>query len=91
MYTKEEIKSKLNDGVCKFVFTKKDGTERTMSGTTNLAFIPSEKHPKQIDESSPDYKPRKVAENTISVYDVDSDGWRSFIFDNLVEFDGERI
>ena len=91
MFSKEELKSKLQDGIHSFVFTKKDGTERGMNGTTNLTYVPTEKHPKQIDESAPDYKPRKVSENTISVYDVDADGWRSFIFDNLVEFDGERI
>lgn len=49
-------------------FIKKDGTERVMKCTKNIANIPSDMHPKN-----------EIAESTaIRVFDLENQGWRSF-------------
>lgn len=72
-------------------FIKKDGTERVMKCTTNMLLIPEDKHPKKIDESSPDYKPRKVNESVIPVFDMEKSEWRSFTKDSLVSVNNTSI
>lgn len=72
-----------------FTFKKKDGSERVMRGTTNLDLIPVSKHPKSITEGTD--STRKVNDSVIAVFDLDAEEWRSFIIDNLVEFDGVKI
>jgi len=52
-------------------FTKKDGTEREMICTLNPDVIPK----KEITEGK---KERKKSENTMVVYDVVANDWRSF-------------
>lgn len=52
-------------------FTKKDGTEREMICTLNPDVIPKV-------EITEDKKERKKSENTMVVYDVVANGWRSF-------------
>ena len=54
-------------------FVKKDGTERVMKCT--LKDIPADKMPKGTN--------KKGSEEAIAVYDLDSDGWRSFRFDSV--------
>jgi len=52
-------------------FTKKDGTERVMQCTLKPNLLPK----KEIKE---DKAPRKQSENTIAVYDLEANAWRSF-------------
>lgn len=75
---KELVQRTLSEGnTIEVVFTKKDGTERTMRCTTNLNDVPSEKHPNggYVDRSD-------VAKR---VFDVDLQDWRSFRWDSLKE------
>ena len=58
----------LEKCVVKFQFQKVDGSIRESIGTTNLKFIPLDKHPKN---------PSKVSDNTIVYYDLESGGWKS--------------
>jgi len=81
----------LNEREVKFTFLKKDGSERMVRGTTNLTYVPSEKYPKIQNEADPDYKPRKVNESVVSYFDLDIGEWRTFIKDNLIEFDGIKL
>jgi hypothetical protein len=83
-----DYKEILHERVVVFTFKKKDGSERVMRGTTNLDLIPASKHPKSVTEGAEGT--RKVNDSVIAVFDLDADEWRSFIIDNLVEFDGVK-
>jgi len=52
------------------VFTKKDGTERTMHCTRNMNAIPQDKHPKGAG--------RQKSQWTMVVFDIEKGEWRSF-------------
>lgn len=51
-------------------FTKKDGTERTMHCTRNMAAIPDDKHPKGSGKVK--------ANHLIVAFDIEKSEWRSF-------------
>ena len=65
------LKGMLKVDVATVTFTKKDGTDRVMKCTLNPDQLPAA----QITEGK---KERKVNEDVIAVYDVESKGWRSF-------------
>lgn len=76
----DSLKQNLHRGLVKVVFIKKDGTDRTMLATLNEELIPEDKRPKGTG--------KKVENgNTIAVYDVEADGWRSFNYDTVKEVD----
>ena len=62
-------------------FTKKDGTERTMLCSLMENIIPDEKKPKNVNRNKP--------QESIAVFDLEKQEWRSFRFDSVksVEFD----
>lgn len=62
------------------VFTKADGTERTMKCTLDPALLP-----KQEVKESTDKPARKHNENILPVYDVEAEGWRSFRIKSIKE------
>lgn len=62
-------------------FTKSDGTERVLRGTRNFANIPLSMYPKQ--ESLPSV----VNENTVCVFDLDINEWRSFRKDSVKSYE----
>lgn len=75
---KDVLKQKLHEQIVKVVFTKKDGSTRTMMATLKEEFIPQDKMPKGSG--------RKVAnDNIFAVFDVEADGWRSFDFETVQE------
>jgi hypothetical protein len=76
----DALKSLLSCGSVSITFTKRDGTERVMKCTNVLADIPEERRP--IGEST-------FSENKdiIRVYDIESEGWRSFRVDSVKSFD----
>ena len=64
-----DLKASLKLGkTIKVVFIKKDGTERTMIGTTNMERIPKVDHPKTERASSPGIQ---------RIYDLEIGEWRS--------------
>lgn len=82
----------LLEGHVTVLFTKKDGTLRTMNCTKQLALIPQEKHPKpKIDSTSDDGSfqivqvqvPRERDPQLITVFDVDKQEWRSFRYTTI--------
>ena len=79
----EWIKNSLKENVVTVTFTKKDGNERIMHCTLDPAKLP----PAQI-VTEENKTPRKVSENTMAVYDIDNQGWRSFRWDSVrkIEF-----
>jgi hypothetical protein len=76
----EDLSHYLHKGVVKVIFTKKDGTERTMMATLNEELIPEDKKPKGTGK-------KKDNGETVAVYDVEADGWRSFNIDSIKEVD----
>ena len=69
---REYVYKQLATGNVEVLFTKKDGTERKMLCT--LTNIPTEHQPKSETEYS---------ENTIRVFDIEKQGWRSFRLDSI--------
>ena len=69
---RDRIVKDLRLGNVEVLFTKKDGTERKMLCT--LINIPAEHQPKNEIE---------YAENTIRVFDIEKQGWRSFRLDSI--------
>lgn len=83
---KRWLKSHLKYGPVTVVFTKKDGSERTMLCTTNEELIPQVVHETNTNNpiDFPVEKPaRKVNEELMSVYDLEAKGWRSFRWDSV--------
>lgn len=76
---REALKALVSTNHAEIIFTKKDGTDRTMICTTETSSIPEDKQP--IGES-------KVKENTdiLRVYDLENEGWRSFRVDSVKSF-----
>jgi len=71
------MKETLSTGVVNFSFTKvSDGSTRVANGTRDLNAIPAAFHPKGTST-----KPETT--NTVTFFDVDAQGWRSFSIDTL--------
>ena len=65
------IKEILHTQELKITFTKKDGTERVMRCTLETNKLP-------VQESTETNTTRKVSTETMAVFDLDAQGWRSF-------------
>mgnify|MGYP000055189566 CR=1 FL=1 len=70
----------LREGVCKVIFTKKDGTDRRMLCTLDMSGIPEKDVPKT------DGNVTAVNTESVRVYDLEVEGWRSFRIDSVKEF-----
>lgn len=73
------LKSHLNAGEVTVTFTKKDGTERVMKCTTSTDLVPQE----PITESVTPKREKKVNEDVMPVYDLESKHWKSFRWDSV--------
>ena len=69
---REWLISLLEQSPVEVVFTKKDGTERTMKCTLMEKFLP---------ETEGSDRPRN--DETLAVYDLEKEGWRSFRWDSV--------
>jgi hypothetical protein len=72
--SKDELYQALKTGLVDITFTKKDGTERTITGTLVEDYLP----PK-----NPDAKKVNRSEDMISVWSTKDGGWRGFSFDQI--------
>lgn len=68
----------LQESCVKVTFRKVDGTVTTRIFTKNLNFIPTENHPKGVGTAK---------EGVTPVWDVESDGWRSFRNDSVTSWE----
>ena len=66
----------LQNNICVVTFDKVDGTSRTMKCTLNDLHLPEQYKNKGSLLTETD-------KNTLSVWDLESNGWRSFRFDNV--------
>lgn len=76
---KHELKEIIQNGVVTVIFTKADGTERTMKCTLLPEYLPQQGQ--FLVESSN----RKENNAVLSVWDIDANGWRSFRLDSVKE------
>jgi len=74
-YTKESIRSLLKNDVLEVVFIKTDGSVREMRCTLQEKFV--EAYDKKTDKVKPEN------DSTVSVWDLDNSGWRSFRVDSI--------
>jgi len=72
---REAIVDLLKDDVVCVHFTKKDGTLRTMKCTLKSDLLPVV----EVTSTST----RKQPENSLAVFDLEANGWRSFIVDSV--------
>ena len=71
-----EIKSALREGIVEIVFTKKDGSEKTLFVTTNFADIPFDKQPQGTT--------KHLSDEVCRCFDVQIKEWRSFRWDSVI-------
>lgn len=79
MKTKEEMIKELKEGICRVVFTKKNGEERDMTCTLSSIYLPAAKVGAR--------KKSEVTTDAIAVYDINAEGWRSFNISNVKIFE----
>lgn len=86
---RDRILSDLRCGTCTVVFTKADGSERTMLCTLKEELIPKNKH-HDTESDQPTTAPvKKKSENNVPVWDLEKNGWRSFNVTSLIHWKQE--
>jgi hypothetical protein len=86
---KKWLRSHLNYGPVTVIFTKKDGSERVMNCTTNASLVPvvEEKIHVTNTENPIDFPAvktqKKINEDIMPVYDLESKAWKSFRWDSI--------
>jgi len=82
-YTYVEIKDTLkNNNLVLINFTKVDGTARALRGTLDASIIPGDLMPKGEKKLN-----LNLSEDTVRVYDVENEGWRSFRVDSVTSIE----
>ena len=78
---RDAMKGILKEGVAEVTFTKKDGDQRIMTCTLDNTLLPVV----EVVEGAEPKTPRvlKNPNNTLSVYDINAKGWRSFVVENV--------
>ncbi len=77
MIDKNDLKTKLHEGIVRVTFTKMNGEERIMDCTLMETLIPST----DLHEST-----RKHSDEVQPVWDVEKAAWRSFRFDSVISY-----
>lgn len=83
MYDRDELKSRLQKGICKVTFTKANGETRIMYCTLSDDVIPP-----AIAEAEAKI-PRKENLDVIAAWDIEKKDWRSFRIESVTFFDSE--
>ena len=83
--TKEDLINQLKVSDVTIVFTKKDGTERTMIATLDPSKLPV-RESTELKEGK-----REVSTDAIAVVDTEIGQWRSFNFSNVISINGELL
>lgn len=73
-----DFKNALRKGVVNFKYKKKNGEIRDAKGTLNVEIMGEENTPKGTGYD--------IVDTNIRYYDLNSEGWRSFITENLIEW-----
>lgn len=75
------LREKLKSQVMTVTFKKKDGTNREMLCTLDPKYLPAI----ELDEETDEKSVRKQSIDSIAVYDVEVNAWRSFRYDSVIE------
>ena len=76
---KSDVMEKLKSDVINIIFTKVDGSTRSMKATLNESIVPGEASTRATDSS---------ANTAQAVWDTEASGWRSFKWDSIKEVNG---
>ena len=79
------LENSLRQGLVKVSFTKINGDRRDMTCTLRSDLIPDDLKPK-TNRPTVENADGELEQATISVYDVDADGWRSFRKANIISY-----
>jgi hypothetical protein len=82
MLQKYELKEMMQNSVTTVVFTKVDGTEREMNCTLLSEYLP-EQPVTDKQQLLTEGLTKAENPNTLSVWDLDNNGWRSFRVDSV--------
>lgn len=74
----EDFKNALRDRAVEFKYSKKNGDIRIAKGTLNSDIMGDDNIPKGTGYD--------IKDNNIRYYDLNSNGWRSFLSENLIEW-----
>jgi len=80
MFDKHTLVQQLHNGVVSVVFTKADGSTRTMKCTLQDEYLPEQVLLLEGEEAKPK---RVMPESLVTVWDVEANGWRSFHIDSV--------
>jgi hypothetical protein len=83
--TKDELVEKLQNEIVQLSFTKADGSVRNMVCTKNIIHIPEESRPKTDKVVKLDENGNPIETDLVTVWDMESKGWRSFNFSKVIE------
>ena len=72
------FKNALHKGIVEFKYKKKNGEIRSAKGTLNIDIMGEDNAPKGTGYD--------IVDDNIRYYDLNSEGWRSFIPENLIEW-----
>ena len=76
---KQEVLDKLHNSICEVVFTKVNGEKRVMKCTLQEAMLPAKV---DLEEN---LQKKKANPDVLAVWDTESEGWRSFRWDSVME------
>jgi hypothetical protein len=74
MYTKEYLRARLRSGILRVTFDKVNGDSRIMTCTLQDQYLP----PSSSEEKRPEPK------DSLAVWDLNANGWRSFRLDKII-------
>ena len=80
--TEEKLKEALRKETLVVTFNKLDGDERVMTCTKSFDVIPEESRPKTDKESKA---------GTVTVWDLNAKGWRSFRYDRVTKVEEQEV
>lgn len=77
--TKDTLKEQLKKSILNVSFRKKDDTVRDMKCTLIESYLP------KVEKTDEPKKEKKDNPNTVSVWDLDKNSWRSFRLDSIIK------
>lgn len=80
---KDQLLNDLLHNVVNVEFTKVNGEYRKMKCTLKSEYLPK---PVNEDVSINEFKESTTEKTSCPVWDIDANGWRSFKWDNVMEF-----
>lgn len=89
-YTKEYLKEIISQHVVNVTFFKKNGERRDMKCTLLSSVIPESPKVEPVlteDGIIPPKKVRVESPDTLSVFDLDKNGWRSFTVESVTNME----